>query len=30
MKLVKPMLLGYQEEVSSEDGWLYEPKYNGF
>src|SRR3954454_10204355 len=29
MKLVKPMLLGYQEDVSSDDGWLYEPKYDG-
>jgi len=29
MKLVKPMLLSYQEEVSSEDGWLYEPKFDG-
>lgn len=24
------MLLGYQEEVRSDDGWLYEPKFNGF
>ncbi|WP_338652684.1 hypothetical protein V6B14_12800 [Sporosarcina psychrophila] len=29
MKLVKPMLLGNQEDVSSEDGWLYEPKFDG-
>ncbi|MFJ7936002.1 hypothetical protein [Sporosarcina sp. NPDC096371] len=29
MKLVKPMLLGYQEEVRSDDGWLYEPKFDG-
>jgi ATP-dependent DNA ligase len=29
MKIIKPMLLSYQEEVRSDDGWLYEPKYNG-
>ncbi|MEK5070481.1 ATP-dependent DNA ligase [Sporosarcina sp. FSL K6-1508] len=29
MKYVKPMLLGYQEEVRSDEGWLYEPKYDG-
>ncbi len=29
MKLIKPMLLGYQEDVRSEDGWLYEPKFDG-
>jgi len=29
MKLAKPMLLGYQEEVRSDDGWLYEPKFDG-
>lgn len=29
MKLIKPMLLEYQEEVSSEEGWLYEPKFDG-
>ena len=29
MKLVKPMLLGYQEEVWSDEGWIYEPKFNG-
>ncbi|KAA0941630.1 hypothetical protein FQ087_20975 [Sporosarcina sp. ANT_H38] len=29
MKLIKPMLLEYQEEVSSEDGWIYEPKFDG-
>lgn len=29
MKLVKPMLLGYQEEVRSDEGWLYEPKFDG-
>ncbi|MER2079423.1 hypothetical protein [Psychrobacillus psychrotolerans] len=29
MKIVKPMLLGYQEKVSSEEGWIYEPKYDG-
>lgn len=23
------MLLAYQEEVSSEEGWIYEPKYDG-
>lgn len=29
MKLVKPMLLEYQEEARSDEGWLYEPKFNG-
>lgn len=29
MKLIKPMLLGYQEEVRSDEGWIYEPKFNG-
>ena len=29
MKLVKPMLLKYQEEVRSDEGWLYEPKFDG-
>lgn len=29
MKIVKPMLLEYQEKVSSEEGWIYEPKYDG-
>jgi DNA ligase 1 len=29
MKLVKPMLLEYQEEVRSDEGWLYEPKFDG-
>lgn len=29
MKIIKPMLLGYQEDVSSEEGWLYEPKFDG-
>lgn len=29
MKLVKPMLLEYQEEASSDPEWLYEPKFNG-
>ena len=29
MKLVKPMLLVYQEEVRSDEGWLYEPKFDG-
>ncbi len=23
------MLLGYQEEVRSDEGWIYEPKFNG-
>lgn len=29
MKTVKPMLLGYQEKASSEEGWIYEPKFDG-
>lgn len=29
MKIVKPMLLKYQENVTSEEGWIYEPKYDG-
>ncbi|MEK5215332.1 ATP-dependent DNA ligase [Psychrobacillus sp. FSL H8-0487] len=29
MKTVKPMLLKYQDKVSSEEGWIYEPKYDG-
>lgn len=29
MKIVKPMLLQYQEKVTSEEGWIYEPKYDG-
>lgn len=29
MKTVKPMLLKYQDKVSSEKGWIYEPKYDG-
>ncbi|MEK5071732.1 ATP-dependent DNA ligase [Sporosarcina sp. FSL K6-1508] len=29
MKLIKPMLLGYQEAVRSDEGWIYEPKFNG-
>ncbi|MEK4083786.1 ATP-dependent DNA ligase [Psychrobacillus sp. FSL K6-1415] len=29
MKIIKPILLGYQEKVSSEEGWIYEPKYDG-
>lgn len=29
MKLVKPMLLEYQEEIRSDEGWLYEPKFDG-
>lgn len=29
MKIVKPMLLSYQEEITSEEEWLYEPKYDG-
>lgn len=29
MKIVKPMLLEYQEVATSEDGWIYEPKYDG-
>lgn len=29
MKLVKPMLLESQEEVRSDEGWLYEPKFDG-
>ncbi|SDN16179.1 DNA ligase-1 [Psychrobacillus sp. OK028] len=29
MKIVKPMLLEYQEEATSEEGWIYEPKYDG-
>ena len=29
MKLIKPMLLEYQEEVRSDEGWLYEPKFDG-
>lgn len=29
MKLVKPMLLEYQEEVRSDEGWIYEPKFDG-
>jgi DNA ligase 1 len=28
-RFVKPMLLEYQEEASSDEGWLYEPKFNG-
>lgn len=30
MKYVKPMLLGTQNSVGSDVGWLYEPKYDGF
>lgn len=29
MKIVKPMLLSYQEEINSSEGWLYEPKFDG-
>lgn len=29
MEIVKPMLLTYQEKVSSDNGWIYEPKYDG-
>lgn len=29
MKIVKPMLLGSQDEVKSEKGWIYEPKFDG-
>ena len=29
MKIVKPMLLEYQDEVRSDEGWLYEPKFDG-
>ena len=29
MKLVKSMLLEYQEEGCSDEGWLYEPKFDG-
>lgn len=29
MKIIKPMLLGYQEEVKSDEGWIYEPKFDG-
>ncbi|MEK4247080.1 hypothetical protein MKZ20_17425 [Psychrobacillus sp. FSL K6-2684] len=29
MKTVKPMLLEYQEKATSEEGWIYEPKYDG-
>lgn len=29
MKIVKPMLLTYQEKARSEEGWIYEPKYDG-
>ena len=29
MKLVKPMLLEYQDEARSDEGWLYEPKFDG-
>ena len=30
MKYIKPMLLGTQDKVSSDDEWLYEPKFDGF
>ena len=29
MKYVKPMLLGTQEQINSDEDWLYEPKYDG-
>jgi len=29
MKLIKPMLLGYQEKAKSEEGWIFEPKLDG-
>jgi len=29
MKYIKPMLLGTQDHVSSDEDWLYEPKYDG-
>lgn len=29
MKIVKPMLLGYQEEPNNNKDWIYEPKYDG-
>ena len=29
MKLIKPMLLSYQDEVTSDEGWMYEPKFDG-
>lgn len=29
MKIIKPMLLEYQDELSSEEGWIYEPKIDG-
>ena len=30
MKYIKPMLLDTQDKVSSDKGWLYEPKFDGF
>lgn len=30
MKYIKPMLLGTQDIMSSDEGWLYEPKFDGF
>lgn len=30
MKLIKPMLLSYQDEVTSDPNCLYEPKFDGF
>lgn len=30
MKLIKPMLLSYQEDVTSDNNCIYEPKYDGF
>jgi len=29
MKYIKPMLLGTQEHVNSDEEWLFEPKYDG-
>lgn len=29
MKYIKPMLLGTQDHVNSDEDWLYEPKYDG-